>query len=161
MDARHIINPSEKGRTAVPPPLPAAFHYDDHPTLRLTSLPRRTFTSYLCYAIRRHPAALYLHLHRIDLAYRGEDREQLFAALLDLWLVLGRGGRALRTRLYEATLPRLGQEEAKFLADRMITGIRPEEPLPGSRPTLLGRGLTGHLPILVRKSDKRQTTDTP
>ncbi|NJA05089.1 hypothetical protein HC024_04975 [Methylococcaceae bacterium WWC4] len=69
----------------------------------------------LVFAVRKQPADLLGHLRRIYRCYRSDLSEQLFAALLDLTIILGERGSALRARLLAACRGKLSASQAAAL----------------------------------------------
>lgn len=107
----------------------------------------RPLADYFQHCITRQPSDLRSHVRRIFLAYEFESRADLYAALIDLFLALGRHGHPLRTRLLELAKPRLEEGQYAFLRQSLGTGlsISPACNVTGS---LLSQGVAGHTNLI-------------
>lgn len=74
--------------------------------------------------IGRHPANLHLHMQRMALWQRLGDDIRLAAAVVDMWIVLGRCGESLRLRLLRNHYNALDQLDLGiYLSERLGVGI--------------------------------------
>ncbi|BBL74756.1 hypothetical protein MishRS11D_18540 [Methylomagnum ishizawai] len=146
------------------PPEPPLGHFQDDPepafvvpgSAELT-FPREyhaALSDYFRHCIARDPNDLRSHVRRIYLEHEAGRGEELHAALLDLFIALGRRGAGLRRRMLELardTLdPRLFQELAGAFAqgvDAIHTPI-----VPGS---ILSRGIEGGLNLVHPAGEPR------
>lgn len=101
-------------------------------------------TDALAHAVAAAPQALEWHLRRIHHAYGLRQGDELYAALLDLFLVLKGRGRALRRRLLAGAGNLLGREQFAALS-RMVEegGLPPESELPPAPQSRLCEGVQG------------------
>jgi len=72
-------------------------------------------SNHLEYSLKRNPKDLSRHLQRIQLALTLERNSELFAALCDLFIILGSMGQPLRQRILQASKNKLAQEQTQFL----------------------------------------------
>lgn len=86
--------------------------------------------------IGRRPANLHLHIQRISLWNKLNDAAATVAAIVDLWIVLGRCGQELRTRTLREHYEALELYDlALYLSARVTEGLDRYDPriaLPGS-----------------------------
>lgn len=101
----------------------------------------------LVFAVRKQPADLLGHLRRIYRCYRSDLSEQLYAALLDLTIILAGRGSALRARLLAACRGRLSADQA--------TALLESDRRAANRYTLFTDGVLGGSELVhqVRESD--------
>ena len=98
---------------------------------------------HFAHLIATNPADLLAHVQRINLCVAQSDANAVYGALLDLFLVLGTKGGALRKRMYEAAARRLENETRNLLADSLVSGLAVTDVLPISSASVLSRGLRG------------------
>lgn len=98
----------------------------------------------LAQAVAATPKALEWHLRRIHYAHAQRRGDELYAALLDLFIVLGGRGRALRRRLLAGARDLLGPDESDALRRGVDEGqIPPESELPRTLRSRLCEGVQG------------------
>ncbi|MBK1674170.1 hypothetical protein CKO35_12820 [Ectothiorhodospira shaposhnikovii] len=114
--------------------------------------------SFLCYQVTRTPQDLRVHVRRILLLVSIPDGHGAHGALLDLFIVLGTGGTALRRRMLAAARPVLTPEQYLFLANRVESGLDAREPMPDASTSLLGKGLLGSW-CLVERFEEASPSD--
>jgi len=104
-----------------------------HPTLNLIfpdeNLPDEdidadTAWHFYSHSIRRNPADLTLHTHRVFFAMNHKDAALLPGSLHDLFYVLKDAGENLRIRLLKASIPYLSQKDVLYFAMWIKTGIK-------------------------------------
>jgi len=83
-------------------------------------------------AIARDPLDLEAHVQRVQLACAAPLTDFAFGALLDLFLVLGPRGRALRSRLLAQAEAWLAPEDAHFLHAHLDAGLSRAVALPSA-----------------------------
>lgn len=110
-----------------------------------------TFTQYLVKRVRRNPRDLRAHVQRTLLYLSKRDSEAVYAALIDLFLILGNRGTDIRKNLLNQAEPLLKKEQYQFLVDRMKSGLDSNEPLPSNTLSSLSRGHSGTTRIVSRK----------
>jgi len=76
------------------------------------------------HSIRRNPADLTLHTHRVFFAMHHKDAVLLPGSLHDLFYVLKDAGEKLRIRLLKASLPYLSKQDTLYFAMWIKTGIK-------------------------------------
>jgi len=109
-----------------------------HPSLKLIFPKEKTVTAandkedlnadtawhFYSHSIRRNPADLSLHTHRVFFAMHHKDASLLPGSLHDLFYVLKDAGEGLRIRLLKASLPYLSKEDTLYFAMWIKTGIK-------------------------------------
>lgn len=95
------------------------------------------------YEIQKHPDNLAAHVYRILICYRVNLTEALYAALIDLLIVLNRRGQALSRRMVGGALTKLNRNHVEAL--KHVFGNCNSDPalLEGNCFSLFSRGLTG------------------
>ena len=81
--------------------------------------------SHLARRISAHPGHLLSHARRVLLARRREDTEELFGALVDLFVATGPLGLDLRRRLLSSTGDLLAPLRRKYLYANLECGLSP------------------------------------
>lgn len=76
------------------------------------------------HSIRRNPADLTLHTHRVFFAMNHKDASLLPGSLHDLFYVLKDAGENLRIRLLKASVPHLSEKDVLYFAMWIKTGIK-------------------------------------
>lgn len=103
----------------------------------------------LAQAVAAQPAALEWHLRRIHYCYGLRDGDELYAALLDLFIFLEGRGHALRRRLLTGARDLLRPEDFSTLERSLSEGRVPQETERPSSPfSLLSEGLQGRLELV-------------
>ncbi len=97
--------------------------------------------AFLSYQVRRYPKRLELHLCRI-LAAALIEEEALYAALLDLFWVLGNKGAALKKRMLKVMHSRLAADHSLAL-EEYLAGSKTVRELPFSARSVLHDGALG------------------
>jgi hypothetical protein len=106
---------------------------------------------YLTGQIARQSRNLYLHIQRIHFCYRNNLGEQLYAALLDMFLCnRGDGGLKLRQRMLGGVKSKLANDQARLLKKSLELGGNSALSLPVNRYSIFGTGVTGAR-ILVKQ----------
>ncbi|MCI0655084.1 MAG: hypothetical protein L0Y39_11490, partial [Methylococcaceae bacterium] len=82
------------------------------------------------------------HMRRILLQDKMGDSENLYAALLDLFIALGSKGESLRSRLLRQYRSKLGGDRYMALSHTLKSGTT-DERSPYSRASVLAKGITG------------------
>lgn len=118
-----------------PPSPPAVFGLPVR-TLQIASRWRSPATgALLAGEIGRNPANLHLHVQRISLWSKLDDTEATAAAVIDLWIVLGRFGADLRMRMLREHYDALEMHDlGLYLSTLIADGIDRYDPrlaLPG------------------------------
>jgi hypothetical protein len=93
--------------------------------------------------VSRDPLDLESHTRRVLLACRAPLTDFAFGALLDLFLVLGPRGQALRSRLLVTAEGWLEADEAHFLRQALEAGLSRASALPSAPGSLFHSALVG------------------
>lgn len=110
----------------------------------------------LIYKVRRQPKNLMAHLRRIFFCYQNALSEPLYAALLDLLIVLKGKGRDLSRRLIQGSRSRLDSEQLAALNN----AHRLREPEKSVRFSLFTTELVGSPELLeVNQTEQEQQQD--
>lgn len=126
----------------------------DAGSLHLPAPDAQTLRRYMVPQLQRQPGNLRRHVQYI-LTLRdsaGADPQDLFAALLDLFIALGAGGLPLRRRMLAIARPLLAESDHDFLRRHLQSGLTAATPLPPGTRSALSKGVTGHTGF-VRKLD--------
>jgi len=95
------------------------------------------------YAIKRSPANLSLHTHRVFFAMTHKEAVFLAGALYDLFYVLKDAGKDLRIRLLKAARPILGETETACFAQWIKTDDKKQTEYRRYAGSVLSKGLVG------------------
>lgn len=99
---------------------------------------------YLTGQIARKPKELFPHVQRIHFCYRHDLIDQLYAALVDLFICLrGDMGLKLRERMFLGVQHKLPKQQAYFLKKTLQLGGNSALSLPANRYSIFGTGVTG------------------
>ena len=71
------------------------------------------------YSLKQNPNNLSCHLQRVKFALHKKNHNDFFAALCDLFIILGQQGLSLRQRLFSYAQQKLPQEQVDFLASHL------------------------------------------
>lgn len=121
--------------------------------LRFPTVYRDLLGEYFCHCVTRNPGDLLSHVRRIIVASEHGADEELFPALLDLFIVLGGKGFNLRRRMLEFARSNLTIGHYKQLLDSLVGGAE-EGKMPVVTGSLLHHGLEGWL-ALIHDGDKQ------
>lgn len=115
------------------------------------------FLKNLVFLIARKPKRLITHIQRIHHCYQTNLQEQLFAALVDLLVVLNRRGKAISRRMIIGTQSKLSRKQYKMLQEFM-TGDFDVALLTGNQYSVFTKGLVGTKNLLqqIETSDKQE-----
>lgn len=107
------------------------------------------FLKNLVFLVARKPKRLVTHIQRIYYCYQANLQEQLFAALVDLLVVLNRRGKAISRRMIIGTKSKLSQEQYKMLLEFLVKDLDTTL-LPGNEYSVFTKGLVGTRNLLQR-----------
>lgn len=113
-----------------------------------------SYLRHLDQRIVRHPRELVSHVRRILLLRELERADSLAGALLDLFIVLGNRGRALRSRLLHMIESRITPEEREFFRAHLDDGVSPTEAMPLLPQSRLSRQVVGTTRIVATGNSK-------
>ncbi|MBE9549302.1 MAG: hypothetical protein IMF09_07865 [Proteobacteria bacterium] len=97
----------------------------------------------LLFQIGRKPADLILHMQRIQHHIRSGNRNELFAAIVDLFIVLGARGEGFRKRMLAAGRSVLSDKQFVFLQDNFEFGLDASDGVPWLQGSVLHSGIQG------------------
>ena len=100
--------------------------------------------------IHRNPRNLLSHVQRTLLHHSKSDANATYGALIDLYLVLGSRGRALRKNLLEKTKALFSENQLSFLSQHLDSGLKAEHLTSAISGTCLSAGTDGDLMIVNR-----------
>lgn len=107
------------------------------------------FLKNLVFLVARKPKRLITHIQRIYYCYQANLQEQLFAALVDLLVILNRRGKAISRRMIIGTKSKLSQEQYKILLEFLVKDLDATL-LPGNEYSVFTKGLVGTRNLLQR-----------
>lgn len=111
----------------------------------------RDGSRYLAHRIIDNPRDLRAHVQRILLLLAAGDEITLRASLVDLFIVLGDKGQALKTRMLDCASPLLSKTVAAFLRKHLATGFKPwDSAVSAMRMSLLSLGYIGRHELVER-----------
>jgi len=117
---------------------------------------------YLCHQVAKMPLDLTSHAQRIALYRHQDDAENTYAALLDLFLVLGDKGQPLRQRLLQQTASVITAENYNFLSSTLPAALVITHNTPLSHLSVLSLERTREKEIIQKTDDKAsQKKETP
>lgn len=91
--------------------------------------------------VLRQPQDLKAHIDRINHCVQMEQSEQLYAALIDMLIVLNRQGPAISWRMLNITKAKLSGEQQKTLSDYLRNTNTDSQTLPITPHSLFSKGL--------------------
>ncbi len=104
-------------------------------------------TRYYAYEVKRNPHRLKHHVQRILHHLSRNDPDQLFGAMIDLFIVLGQHGKALKKRLLQNARNTLRPRQYEQL-QLCLQNKRLPQNLPGSSYSVLSYGVVGFKPLI-------------
>lgn len=128
-----------------------SFDFSDH------DLPK-DFLRHLVYLVARKPKRIITHVQRIYYCYQANLPEQLFAALVDLLIVLNRRGKEISRRMIIGTKTKLSDEQFEVL-QKFMTEKSDAALLAGNQYSVLSKGLIGTRNLSQRTETDKQTHD--
>lgn len=109
----------------------------------------RYLRDHLAHRISRNPADLHAHVQRILLCVRARLSDELYGALLDLFIALGNKGQQLRARLLALCHTLLQVEQLVALGRGAVRGIAATDVMPETEHSRLSAGLHGRLALVA------------
>ncbi len=104
---------------------------------------------FLAHRVARCPNDLQAHVRRVLLQRQLGDADGVYGALLDLCIALRGVGREVRERMLGCAGPLLSPSRRQALEARLDAGLGPTDPMPASRHSVLGRGLSASVPVVL------------
>lgn len=103
---------------------------------------------FLAHQIARAPEDLRAHVQRIYLHIADRNVEEIYGALVDLFIVLGAKGVPLRHRMLGAAKKLLDREQYQALARKLDGGVHAADSIPPAPASMLTKGTRGtHLMV--------------
>ncbi|MGZ8191432.1 MAG: type IV pilus assembly protein FimV [Methylococcaceae bacterium] len=101
------------------------------------------FLEKLVFSIARKPKCLITHLQRIFFCFHKNLNEQLFAAIVDLMIILNKRGQELSWRMIIGAKSRLSPDQFDTLKDYVKDDLADATLLLGNQYSILSKGLVG------------------
>lgn len=98
---------------------------------------------YLSHKVTREPSDLRSHIQIINLYMQSGDPEQIYGAILDLFIALTNKGFSIRQRMLQQACFHLDPAHYDALNERLESGIQSHDIMPISRYSVLSNGLIG------------------
>ncbi len=111
----------------------------------------REWATHLAHISAREPGNLLNHVRRIYLHTALNENNQLFGAMLDLYLVLGDKGDRLRQRLLNLTNNLLSQNMQDLFISHQKKGLLSNQPLPPNQYAVLGNFFSGGVRLVLQQ----------
>ena len=134
------------------------------PTNDLSNPIERSHDSYLndlVHKIKREPAHLITHIHRIYWCYRKELTEPLFAALVDFLIILNHRGQAISKKMVSGARPRLTSSHMNILVSALANPDSDISLTPGNRFSIFSRGLEGTTTLITKHAGANSSSHDP
>ena len=110
---------------------------------------------FLTALILRKPRNLFVHLQRISLCYEQKNEEQLYAALVDFFVVLQDAGFLIKQRM----LGGVRHELSSGLLQRLQTYLTDYRLIQGNIYTVLTSGIESNIELVFSPADDKQSLD--
>ncbi len=134
------------------------FHEPTHQGLKLPKeVEPRLWANHLAYRSAREPENLLNHVRRVYLHLELRQADELYGAMLDLFLVLGDKGEPLRTGLLKKAKTILSEEVYELFVKHLKHGLRKNRPYPISQYSVLANFFDGGLSLF----DESNQTENP
>lgn len=136
----------------------AVFQIADKSGLRLTVVKssESSVSDFLCSEVSRNPSNIKNHIQRIWFQFDQKEHDQLFAALLDLWIALDGSGRVLFKRLLLGAKGGLQPIQFEQLASLYSAKELRKNKLPDLSGSVLGKGVSGCLDLVKTVEDRQE-----
>jgi len=126
-----------------------------HDSLSLESLYGHPhLLEYFIFQVSRNPDNLLPHIQRIYYCFQQNLTEQLYAALLDFFILLQKRGRTLRLRMLHGSKSRLSEQHNGLLQ----AYLDHETAMPGNSFSVLHSGCVGHTEF-IKAADEPSAQD--
>ncbi len=134
----------------------------DIPTWSLTppkDFDLRLWATHLAHRSAQEPRNLLHHVRRVYLHIALKEPNELYGALLDLYLALGDKGERLRLRLLAKAKSLLPQERTELFVQHQESGLQTQQSLPPTQHSVLGNFLTGGKRLTTQQSATEKPTE--
>lgn len=113
----------------------------------------------LVYSVTRKPKCLVNHMQRISFCFQNRLNEQLFAAIVDLFVVLNLVGQKLSWRVVLGAKSRLSSEQFNELKHYLKSDSVYATPLSGNKYSVFSKGFVGVNKMIQQIEQQVQTSD--
>lgn len=125
------------------------FHEPTHQGLKSPKeVEPRLWANHLAYRSAREPENLLNHVRRVYLHLELRQTEELYGAMLDLFLVLGDRGESLRKGLLKKAKTILDKEIFELFVKNLKQGLQKNQPYPISQHSVLANFFDGGLTLI-------------
>lgn len=114
----------------------------------------------LVFLISKKPKHLINHVQRIYYCFQKDCNEQLFAALIDFFIVLNQHGLAISWRMLLGTKSRLTREQFEKLKSYLKDNCTNTNLLSGNRYSIFSKGLVG-INKMIQQIEKEEIENDP
>jgi hypothetical protein len=121
-------------------------------------LPDKELLDTLIFWVAKKPQCLLSHLHRIYYCYQMQLSDQLYAALVDFFIVLNRRGLAISRRMAAGSRSGLSAKQLRILMQYLKDDNIDGQLLPGNRYSIFSKGIIG-TPHMVQLIETKQEPD--
>jgi tetratricopeptide (TPR) repeat protein len=118
---------------------------------------RDHWTTYLAYISSEQPDNLLNHVRRIFTHLKYKQSEQLYGAMVDLFIALGDKGERLRFNLLQKSKKVISQEHYDLFLTHFKQGLQPHHSLPASQHSVLGNFISGDMRFVTKHDTAQQT----
>ena len=115
----------------------------------------------LIHRVSRKPRCLVAHVERICYCFEHQFNEQLFGALVDLFIILNRCGQALRRRMIMGSISSLTENQYKTLVKHLKSDSPEIDKLPISRYSIFSNGMESTTRMVDIVEDSRELAEDP
>jgi tetratricopeptide (TPR) repeat protein len=119
---------------------------------------RDHWATHLAHISSQEPANLLNHVRRIVIHQKYKQPEQLYGAMVDLYIALGDKGERLRFSLLKKSRNLISQERYDLFLACFKHGLQPHHSLPASQYSVLGNFFSGEMRF-VSEQEVTQHTD--
>lgn len=116
---------------------------------------------FMSYRVARIPGDLRNHVQRINHSIAAGDPENVYGAVLDLFIVLKDKGQPLRSRILHTAQPLLPKFCYTHLLRRLKKGISEQDTVPPSDVSVLSRGHLGLHEVVTKSGTSRTRNISP
>jgi len=120
----------------------------------------KMITDTLAHKITRSPSDLLSHIQRILIFIEHKKNEAAYNSLIDLFLVLGDKGRALRTRMLSSAQFLLSETQLSILNQTSPLDSFLQSDLVDISQSLLHSGNNSGIPFIVKENDSEESSST-
>ncbi len=111
--------------------------------------------NFLVSSILRKPRDLLFHMQRITLCYDQKNEEQLYAAVVDFFVVLQSAGALIKQRVLAGSRKKL----SPLLWQRLQIYLTDHNLIQGNAYTVLTHGIESNMELVVTQADKKSSLD--